>query len=137
MNDNIFIAYIKELIQRFATKSPKFFRILQMIAGAITAITGLPPLLAYYHIPLPEAVTFLQNKYAGLISFGFFLASLLPSQNKIAGVDETGKPLTSTNEKLLPFTAKHEEKKVEEKPVEVLTPDPTVSPNPVSERNKP
>jgi hypothetical protein len=137
MNQNPFVAWFQELMQRFATKSPKFFRILQYVSGGITAIAGLPALLAAYHIPLPDAFTFLQNKYAGLISLGFFLASLLPTQNKIIGVDEKGKPLTTTNEKDLPFTAQHEEKKVEEKKaVTVLTPD-SIVPNPVSQRTDP
>jgi hypothetical protein len=131
MNQNPFVAWFQELIGRLKTRAPKFFRILQYVSGAITAIAGLPALLAAYHIPLPDAITFLQNKYAGLISFGFFLASLLPAQSKIVGVDENGKPLSKVNEKLLPFTAKHEEKKVEEKKkVDVLTPDATIRTNP-------
>lgn len=133
MNDNVFISFIKELIQRFATKSPKFFRVLQIIAGAVTAVTGIPALLSAYKIPLPEAVTFLQNKYAGSIALGMFIASMLTTQSKIVGVDPAGQPLKKTNEDLLPFTAKQEQKKVEQKPVDTLTPDCA----PTNQRNNP
>lgn len=136
-NQNPFIAWFVELANRFATKSPKFFKVLQFVSGAVTAIAGIPALFAIYNIPLPEAFTFFQNKYAGAIALGMFIISLLPTQSKIVGMDEAGSPLKSTNEKALPFTAQQEEKKMDEKPVEVLTPDPTATENPISKRNKP
>jgi hypothetical protein len=132
MDQNPFLLWLQETMQRFATKSPKYFKIWQIFLGAVVGITGIPALLTAYNIPMPSAVTFLQNKYAGMIALGMFIMAKLSSQSKIVGVDECGKPLKSTNDKELPFTASQEMKKVEDKPVSVLTPDPT---NPIADRN--
>lgn len=135
MDQNPLIAWLKETLQRFATKSPKFFRIWQIVAGIATALTGLPALLAYYNIPLPEFLTVLQNKYAGFFALGLFIMSLLPSQPKIVAVDPvTGAPLSKTNEKALPYTARHEEKRVEAIQRENAA---GLADNPVNRRNDP
>lgn len=125
---NPFVAYIVELINRFATKSPRFFRILQMITGFVTAVTGIPALFAQFNIPLPEFLTVLQNKYAGFLALGMFIVSLLSTQSKIVATTETGVAIKKTNEKALPFTAQAEEKKAakEGAPVATVIPKPNV-----------
>jgi hypothetical protein len=131
-NQNPFILFMQELFQRFRTKSPKFFRIFQWVLSALTAVSGIPPLLVTLHVTLPPEVNQPFMKFVAFAAGGALFMSMLPIQNKIVGVDEAGAPLLKTNEEKLPFTAKHEAQKVEDKPVPVLTPDPT---NPVADRN--
>jgi hypothetical protein len=131
---NPFILFMQELFQRLKAKSPKFFQRFQIIFSALTAIAGIPPLLVQFNVHLPDAMNQPFMKVVAISSAIALFMSMLPVQNKIVGVDEAGAPLLKTNEEKLPFTAKHEAAKIEDKPMPVLTPD---SANPITGRNNP
>jgi hypothetical protein len=68
---------------------------------------------------------------------GFFIALYFQHKVTLLVWMKRASPLTTTDAKALPFTARNEEKKVEEKKgVTVLTPD-SIVPNPVSQRTDP
>jgi MFS superfamily sulfate permease-like transporter len=111
---NMLIAFLQELLQRFFTKSPKFFRIWQTITAIAAAITGIPEACAYFGITLPDSVTILQNKFIAAVSTGMFIMSALTTQSKTTGDSVNGQPLKITDAKSLPFTSAQEIKKTEE-----------------------
>ena len=102
---NMLIAFLQELLQRFFTKSPKFFRIWQWISASAAAITGLPEALAYFNITLPPSLSVFQNKFITAVTLGMWVMSRLTTQSKIVGSDENGVKLKQTNADALPFTA--------------------------------
>lgn len=106
---NMLIAFLQELLQRFFTKSPKFFRIWQMITAIAAAITGIPETLAYFNITLPPALSIFENKFIAAVSTGMFIMSAMTSQSKIAGT-RNGEPVKQTDACALPFTAAQEKK---------------------------
>lgn len=108
--NNLFVAFLKELFLRFSTKSPKFFRIFQLISGVCGAVTGLPEVLSGLGISLPENLTVLQNKAVAYAAMGVFFTSLMTSQSKTMGTKEDGTVLKQTDDTKLPFTAANEVK---------------------------
>lgn len=119
--NNLFVAFLKELFQRFSTKSPKFFRIFQLLSGVCTALTGLPEFLQMMGINLPPELTVLQNKAVAYASMGVLFTSLMTTQSKPMGTKEDGSILKQTDENKLPFTAANEvkiaEKMKDDKPI--------------------
>lgn len=109
-NQPMLISFFQELFKRFATKSPKFFRIWQLVLGALTLITGVPELLEYFNVALPEGVQVLANKAVAMASSGAFVMSLMTTQSTTVGVTDTGEVVKKTNENKLPFTAHVESK---------------------------
>lgn len=107
------LAFLKELFQRFATKSPKFFKVWQWVFGTLTAVTGIPELLNSFNITLPSALSIFENKAVAFASAGAFFMSLLTTQSKPIGVTEVGDIVKKTNEDKLPFTAQSEIKTAE------------------------
>lgn len=70
--------FLIELLKRFASRTPKFFKILQILAGAAAIITGLPLLLDQVGITLPEALKILENKAVAIAAVvAAFLAQLV------------------------------------------------------------
>ncbi len=111
-NNNAFILFLKELVLRVSSKSPKFFQILQIISGAFVLITGLPDFLSLLGITIPEVWNEHLNTAIAWASRGMFLISLLTTQSKPIGIDVNGNILKSTNETKLPFTDLQEKKQV-------------------------
>jgi hypothetical protein len=81
-------AFLKELIQRFFAKSPKFFKIIQVLSGIAFVITGFPMLIAEAGIVLPDNLVALQNKVVAVASIVSFIIS------KLTVVDATALPLS-------------------------------------------
>ena len=108
--NNLFAAFLKEMLQRFFTKSPKFFKIFQLLSGACTAVTGLPEFLQMFKINLPPALTVLENKAVAYAAMGVFFTALMTSQSKPAATKDDGGILKQTDETKLPFTAATEVK---------------------------
>lgn len=125
MKQNPLILFLVELFTRIGQKSPWFFVILQWVAGAVTAVTGLPAILDIVFRTLkytPPAIFIdLENKTVALCGLVGLFFSLLPVQGKTEATSIDGQPLKSTNNKMLPFTAKEEEKQVK-----LLPPAPKV-----------
>lgn len=130
---NPFLAWLQESLQRLFKKSPKFFRIWQMVLGFTVVVTGLPALLTGWGIELPEALTILQNKVIAYISTGAFIMTQLSTQSTVVGVTPQGDILKKTDQKALPFTAQQEEKTAITDATETVVLE---SNNPVTERNK-
>lgn len=116
-------SFFIELLNRIRTKSPKFFLILSIIGAALTGLGWLPTMLRdWFNIEMaPNFVVMCQDiaKYAT----GFFAASVLPVKSVPVGQTPEGSPIIVTDEKKLPFTAKAEDKRVEE----TVPPPPVVN----------
>lgn len=108
--NNLFVAFLKELFMRFSTKSPKFFKIFQLLSGICTAVTGLPEFLQMMGIHLPPELTVLQNKAVAYAAMGVLFTSLMTTQSKPSATKEDGSILKQTDETKLPFTAANEVK---------------------------
>jgi hypothetical protein len=59
MNQNPFINWLSENLQRLFLKSPKFFLAWKAFFGFVTAIAGIPALLDTFGVVLPDPF----NKY--------------------------------------------------------------------------
>ncbi len=105
---NMLIAFLQEMLQRFFTKSPKFFRIWQLITGLAAAVTGIPEALAYFHIDLPSSLAILSSKFIAAVSTGMFIMSALTTQSKATSVTSDGIVLKETDKGKLPFTSQSE-----------------------------
>jgi hypothetical protein len=81
-------AFLKELIQRFFAKSPKFFKIIQVVSMVAFVVTGLPDLIAETGIVLPDYIVAIQNKVIAVASIVSFIIS------KLTVVDATQLPLS-------------------------------------------
>lgn len=106
--------FLKELVNRFFQKSPKFFQIIQIIASLLSFAMYIPSMLQrWFNVEVPgNIITLCEDiaKYA----IGFFGASLLPVQQKPVAQTDEGKAVVVVDEKKLPFTAKTQEKMVDQ-----------------------
>ena len=71
------LAFLQELLQRFFTKSPLFFRIWQWISATAAIITGIPPLLVQWGITLPAPWDIASNKFIAALTTGMWVMSRL------------------------------------------------------------
>lgn len=123
-NANV-LTWLQELIQRFFTKSPLFFKIWTIVSGALVLITGVPELLSTMNIHIPDLWNVKVTAAVAWASRAALFMSLLTTQSKPVGVTKTGEVVKATNENKLPFTAateqmsavKNEVTKVEVNPV--------------------
>lgn len=109
MNPNI-LSFLSEFVQRLRTKSPAFFRILQLIVGCLTGLSYLPTILCnWFGVDLaPHFVTMCNDiaKYSTGLLAGLFL----PAETAPVAIMNDGDLLKKTDEKRLPFTAQCEDK---------------------------
>lgn len=108
--NNLLVKYLAEFIMRFGQKTPKFFRILSIVATVAAALTGLPGLLDYLGVNLPEWASVLQNKIVGVSTTTVALLSMLSVDTKPIAETESGEIIKKSNEEALPFTAAVEKK---------------------------
>lgn len=101
---NLALAFFQELLQRFFTKSPLFFRIWQWISASTAVITGIPPLLVQLGITLPAPYDALSNKFIAALTTGMWIMSRLTTQNPVVAATSEGTLLKRTSNQL-PFTA--------------------------------
>lgn len=76
MNSNNFWI---QLIKRFFSSNPKFFKYIQYVSLAISAITGLPELLGYLGIPLTGIWLTFANKAIALSGIIAAVIAQLPN----------------------------------------------------------
>jgi hypothetical protein len=122
--NNVLIKFLQELFQRLATKSPKFFKVWQIILVIVTGLTGLPEILKWLNITLPPDLSILANKTVAIASAAALFMAALTSKEKPVGVTSGGDVIKKTDEGKLPFThdqekrsaARHDLKEVEVKP---------------------
>jgi hypothetical protein len=107
---NPMITFLQELFLRLSTKSPKFFKVIQLVSAIAAAVTGLPGLFQELNITLPAWAVILQNKSVAWASATSLFISLLTAQSKPVSKTEDGVILKKTDETKLPFTANSEQK---------------------------
>jgi hypothetical protein len=114
MANNMALDFLREFLNRLVTKSPRFFKILQVIFGLLTFVSYVPSMLQrWFGVEVPgSTITLLEDiaKY----SAGFFAALLLPVKQVPVAQTPEGEAIKVTDEKKMPFTAKAEAKAIEE-----------------------
>lgn len=107
---SIIISFFVELFQRIKTKSPTFFRVLQLLGASLTFAGYIPSMLQrWFNVEVPGHVISMCEDVAKYAA-GFFAAALFPVAAQPIAVNGDGEVLKKTDEKKLPFTAKKEEK---------------------------
>lgn len=129
MNPQI-LNFFRETLNRLKTKSPRFFFIMQMFAGSLTAASKLPGILERWTtlIVSPQFVNICEDvsKYA----IGFLACTLLSAESKPMAMTPKGDVIKRLDEDKYPFTAKVEHQKAEKLETPVVsdplpkTPDP-------------
>jgi len=112
MTTNPLLAYLQELFLRLSTKSPKFFKIIQLVSAIATLVTGLPGLFSELGIKLPDWATVLQSKTIAFATLTALFISKLPTQSTLMTTTTTGEVLKRTDETKLPFTAANEQQQI-------------------------
>lgn len=117
--NNILILFLKENIQRLFTKSPLFFKIWSTVATVLVLITGIPELINYLSgaITIPEAWSPQITQAVAWASRAALFMSLMTTQSTPSAQTLDGTILKKTDEKKLPFTARHEEKQSKKVPI--------------------
>jgi hypothetical protein len=70
MNLNDFLKFFADILARFISPTPKFFKIMQIIVTVITVLIGLPAFLEDTGVAIPEAWEAISSSivfYGGLI----------------------------------------------------------------------
>lgn len=107
-------SFLIEFLYRLRTKSPKFFYVLSWIMAVLLVIAKIPYALKHWlNIEVASNFVEMGNDIAW-IAGGFFAATVLPVKSPPVAQTKDGQPITVTDEKKMPFTAKSEEKQVEE-----------------------
>ncbi|RWZ86782.1 MAG: hypothetical protein EO766_13325 [Hydrotalea sp. AMD] len=70
-----------QLIERLFSSNPKFFKYIQYVSLAISAITGLPDLLGYFGIHLTGTWLVFENKIIAISGIVAALIAQLPNPN--------------------------------------------------------
>lgn len=123
MGNQQFVNFFRELLNRVATKSPKFFKVLQLFGASLTFAGYIPSMLQqWFNVTVP-GYTITMCEDIGKYAAGFFACSLLAVKTPTVGQTVEGSPVQVTNEKAMPFTAKSEAKEVAAaKPPEIVLP---------------
>ena len=74
--------FILELLARFFSKNPKFFRILQILACICAFITGIPALLHQYNIVLSPSLSIFENKTVAICAMVVAFFAQLPNEDQ-------------------------------------------------------
>lgn len=97
--NNQFLNFFRELINRVATKSPRFFQLLQVVFASLSLAGYLPGVLSkYFNVELPGHTIALCSDIA-LFTTGFFGATLLPVKPNASAQTEEKLPYTINHEK--------------------------------------
>ena len=110
MTTNPLIDFLKELVMRFSTKSPAFFKVIQWISGGLALAMYIPATLQAFGIDLPAIVSANINLVLAKCASVAFVVSMLTTQSKPIGITEDGKIIKSSNDEKLPFTSTSEQK---------------------------
>lgn len=99
------IAFFAELVGRLFSKTPAFFKVIQVISTIVSIVTGLPVLLQSVGITLPEPFAALENKVIAIAGLVSLFISSLPVSTPVAT-----NGTTTSSSAALPFTAPKETK---------------------------
>jgi len=72
--------FITELIQRFATKNPKFFKVIQTISAAVAFVAFIPDLCAYLDIASPAWLELVHDKAVKIGALTAIILAQLPNE---------------------------------------------------------
>jgi hypothetical protein len=72
--------FLTELLRRFATKNPTFFKWIQTISGAVAIVAFLPDLFAYLDITSPSWLEVLHTKAVKVGALTAILMAQLPNE---------------------------------------------------------
>jgi xanthine/uracil permease len=72
--------FITELLQRVATKNPKFFKVIQAISFAVGVVAFIPNLLDYLEIPSPLWMELLRDKAIKIGALTAIVLAQLPNE---------------------------------------------------------
>ncbi len=109
---NPLIAWIQELFLRLTAKSPKFYKVWQIITGVLVLIVAVPNALQLLNIHLPQIFDKHIQDVVGWAATTMLFMSFLSVQGKTVAVDQNGNAVKQTNPDKLPFTAMQEAKAV-------------------------
>ncbi len=90
------ISFLQELVARYTKKSPLLFKWIQGIAIVCMVITGVPDLLTYFGVALPEAISILANKTIAIASLVSLFISGLPVDQSVLTTEQKTESLTFT-----------------------------------------
>lgn len=76
-NNNFFI----ELIARFLTKNPKFFRILQLVALILGGLSAGLTYVVNQNVELPGIISWLQNTVVQIVALVTLILAQLPNES--------------------------------------------------------
>lgn len=108
----IILDFFKEMVNRIGSKSPMFFKVLQVLGASLTFAGYVPSMLQqWFGIEVSGGVIHICEKVAA-VSAGFFASSMLAAKPAIVGQTVSGLEVKVTNENKMPFTAKSEAKDI-------------------------
>lgn len=109
-NQPMLLLWLQENIQRLFSSSPVFFKVWQIISTVVLLVTGVPELLAYFNVLLPEPFNTFESKTVAIAAaVGLFMSSLT-AQSKPVDTTHTGDVIKKVNKKQLPFTNESDKK---------------------------
>lgn len=100
---NTVVAFFAELVGRLFSKTPAFFKVIQVVSTIVAVITGLPTILTSLNISLPASITGLENNVIAICG----LVSLFISSLPVTTATATSGTATASSA-ALPFTAPKE-----------------------------
>lgn len=114
------INYLKELVHRIRTRSPKFFFILSVIGGSLTLLGYLPAALdRWTNLDVSQNfINFCEDVSSR--AQGFLFATLFAAESKPTAMTPEGNVLKKLDEAKYPFTAEVERKRVEAAEIPVV-----------------
>lgn len=117
--NNGLLLFLQENLQRLFTKSPLFFKIWTYISLFLVLVTGIPELINAISgvITIPDLWNEHITTAVAWAARGTLLISLLTTQSKTVAQTTGGVALKETDSKALPFTAKNENKNVDNQPI--------------------
>lgn len=99
------VKYVAELISRLFSKTPAFFKVIQVVSVLVTIVTGLPTILESVGITLPAPFSSLESKVVAIAGLVSLFISSLPVSTPVA---TSGQAVASSA--ALPYTATAEAK---------------------------
>lgn len=94
------IAFFAELVGRLFSKTPAFFKVIQVVSTIVAIVTGLPSIITSLGITLPSSITGLENTVVSIAGLVALFISSLPVATTVA----TSGTATASSA-ALPFTA--------------------------------
>lgn len=113
--------FVKETIQRWKSKCPKYFLYLHRFWDVIMMLTGIPYLLVQagfilaafdIQITWPDFVLWLSNKLIAGIAVGFSIGSRLTVRPTVVAQTSEGSAVTIMDKTNMPFTEKSDVKEM-------------------------